>query len=198
MSGNTSNEGFPYPLTSDFADVQDAYRLAMAVDSDVRAAQAPFRSFLSRPSFLARQTVSGSGFLSGTQSFNIGAVDWDNTGGVAVGQSGWIQPTGQEPSWWMFGATLLSGPVSGTPVVGDMVMARIRVTTTDQVSGVATATNYYERHDETNTGGEWMNLFTMVPVYRATVTLALILNGSTQKSITAGSAFWGLYLGPVT
>jgi len=198
MSGNTVNKGFPYPLTPDFADVQDAYRLATAVDEAVRAEQAPFRSFLSRPSWLVRQTVNGSGFLSGTSSFNSGAIDWDNTGGWTLGTSGWQQPVSQPPSWWMFGCTLLTTPISGTPVVGDMNMARIRVTTTDQVSGVATSTNYYQRNDETNTGGEWINLFTMAAVYRASATLALILNGSTSKALGAGTAFWGLCLGPVT
>lgn len=198
MSGNTVNKGFPYPLTPDFADVQDAYRLAIAVDEAVRAEQAPFRSFESRPSWLVRQTVNGSGFLSGSSSFNSGAIDWDNTGGWTLGTSGWQQPVGQPPSWWMFGCTLLTAPISGTPVVGDMNMARIRVTTTDQVSGVATSTNYYQRNDETNTGGEWINLFTMAAVYRATTTLALILNGSTSKALGAGTAFWGLCLGPVT
>ena len=198
MSGNTANEGFPYPDTSDFADVQDAFRLATAIDEDVRAQRAPFRSFLSRPSFIARQTAGSSGFLSGSTNFLIGAIDWDNTGGLAVGNNTWRQPLAQAPSWWMFGGTLITTAVSGTPVVGDLAMGRIRVSTTDQVSGVVTASNLYERHDETNTGGEWINLFTMAAVYRATAGLALLLNGSTQRGLAAGSTFWGFCMGPVT
>lgn len=198
MSGTTTNEGYPYPLLSDFADVQDAFRLATAIDADVRGAQAPFRAFEGRPSFLARQTANGSGFTAGTQSFTPGAIDWDNTGGLTVGTSAWRQPVGQQPSWWLFGATVLTVAISGTPVVGDMTMGRLQVATTDQVSGVVTTTAAYQRNDETNTGGEWINLFTAAQIYRATVTAALILNGSTQKAVSAGSTFWGLYLGPVT
>jgi hypothetical protein len=198
MSGTTTTEGYPYPLTSDFADVQDAFRLATAIDADLRAEQAPFRAFEGRLSFVGRQTVTGSGFISGTQLFKFGAIDWDNTGGAVVNATSWRQPTGQQPSWWMFGATLLTAIVSGTPVVGDMNMARIEVDTVDQVSGLTTSTFAYQRNDETNTAGEWINVFTMAPIYRGTVSLALILNGSTQKAVLAGSTFWGLYMGPVT
>lgn len=198
MSGNTTVEGFPYPLTSDFGDVQDAYRLASAIDEAVRAEQAPFRAFEGRPSFICQQTSNGSGFSSGTDTFRVGGINWDNTGGLVLNASQWRQPNAQEPSWWMFGATLLTTAISGTPVVGDMDMARIRVNTTDQVSNVVTATDVYQRNDETNTNGEWINLFTMAAIYRGTASLALILNGSTQKAISAGSTFWGLYLGPVT
>lgn len=197
MSGTTVTEGYPYPLPSDFADVQDAFRFATAFDADVRAERAPFRAFEGRLSFVGRQTVTGSGFTSGTQNFKFGAIDWDNTGGVVLAASSWKQPVGQQPSWWMFGATILTAIVSGTPVVGDMNMGRIEVDTTDQVSGLTTSTFTYQRNDETNTAGEWINLFTMAPVFQATVSLALILNGSTQKSILAGSTFWGLHLGPV-
>ena len=198
MSGNTANEGFPYPLESDFADVQDAYRLATAVDADILAQRLPLRAFMSRPSFVARQTATSSGFLSGSTTLTVGAVDWDNTGGIAVGSTAFQQPVGQAPSWCMFGGTLLSAAVSGTPVVGDLTMGRIRVATTDQVSGVVTASNLYQRNDETNTGGEWINLFTMAAVYRASVSLALLLNGSTQRGLAAGSTFWGFCMGPVT
>lgn len=198
MSGTTVNEGYPYPFTSDFADVQDAFRLATAIDADLRAEQAPFRAFEGRPAFVGRQTVNGSGFLSGSDALKFGAVDYDNTGGAVIGQSLWRQPTGQAPSWWLFGGTLLTLATAGTPVVGDMTMGRIRVTTTDQVSGLATATSAYQRNDETNTGGEWINVFTMAPLYRGSVTLSLMLNGSTSKAISSGSTFWGVYLGPVT
>jgi hypothetical protein len=98
----------------------------------------------------------------------------------------------------MFGCTLLTAIISGTPVVGDMNMGRLQIDTTDQVSGLVTSTFAYQRNDETNTAGEWVNLFSMAPVYRATVSLALILNGTTQKAVATGSTFWGLYLGPVT
>lgn len=198
MSGSTATEGYPYPLTSDFADVQDAFRLATAIDADMRAEQAPFRAFQSRPSFVGRQTANGSGFTSGTQSFKFGAVDWDNTGGALVAASSWKQPTIQAPSWWLFGGAVLAAIISGTPVVGDMNMARLQIDTTDQVSGVVSSTFAYQREDETNTSGEWMNVWTMAAVYRATVTLGIVLNGSTQKAISAGSTFWGVYLGPVT
>ena len=198
MSGTTANEGYPYPLTSDFADVQDAFRLAMAIDADLRAAQAPFRAFEGRPAFVGRQTVNGSGFLSGSDLLKFGAVDYDNTGGAVIGNSNWRQPTAQAPSWWIFGGTVLTLATAGTPVVGDMTMGRIRVITTDQVSGVASTTNAYQRNDETNTNGEWINVFTMAPIYRATVSLGLVLNGSTSKAISSGSTFWGAYLGPVT
>lgn len=197
MSGSTTNEGFPYPLTADFGDVQDAFRLAMAVDSSIRADQQPFRDFESKPAFITRQTSNGSGFLSGSSSFKIGAVDWDTTGGAVINNTSWSQPDNQAPSWWLFGATILTVAISGTPVVGDLVMGRIQVNTTDQVSSVVTTTNAYQRNDESNTGGEWLNVFTMAAIYQGTVSAALLLNGSTQKAISAGSTFWGLYLGPV-
>lgn len=198
MSGNTVNEGYPYPLTSDFADVQDAFRLATAIDADLRSEQAPFRSFLARPSFIVQQAANGSGFTSGSDLLVLSTITWDNTGGAVLNAFSWKQPTGQAPSWWMFGATVLTTAISGTPVVGDMTMGRLQVSTTDQVSGVATSTSVYQRNDETNTGGEWINLFTMAALYRGSVSCALILNGTTQKAIQGGSTLWGLYLGPVT
>lgn len=198
MSGNTTNDGFPYPLTSDFTDVQDAFRLATAVDADLRAEQAPFRNFMGRPSFIARQTATGSGFISGTQSITVGAIDWDNTGGLTVGVNSWNQPLAQAPSWWLFGAFILTSIISGSPVVGDMNMGRINVTTADPVTGVSSTTSNYQRNDESNTGGEWISLFTMAPVYQGSVTATLILSGSTSKAAAAGSRLWGMYMGPVT
>lgn len=197
MTGTTTTEGFPYPLRDDFADVQDAFRLASAIDTDLRAEQAPFRSFLGRPAFLGRQTVTGSGFLSGNQNMSMGAIDFDNTGGLVVGVSAWNQPLAQQPSWWMFGATLLVSQVSGVPVVGDMVMGDIRIITTDPVTNVVSTSHYYQRNDETNTGGEWINFFAMAPIYQGSASLSLRLNGSTQKAVAAGTHFWGIYLGPV-
>jgi len=198
MSGSTTTQGYPYPLTSDFADVQDAFRLATAIDADLRAEQAPFRAFMGRPSFIGRQSATGSGFLSGSSTLTTGAIDWDNTGGLRVGGTGWTQPLNQQPSWWLFGATILVSIVSGTPVVGDLCLGRINVTTTDQVTTVSSTTSSYQRNDETNTNGEWINFFTMAPIYQGSVACALILNGSTQKSIQSGSRLWGMYLGPVT
>lgn len=198
MSESTPIEGFPYPLTADFADVQDAFRLASAVDADLRDKQEPFRSFIGRPSFIARQTATGSGFIVGLQTLTFGAIDWDNTGGLTIGQSSWSQPNNQQPSWWMFGATILVAVVSGTPVVGDLNMGQISVNTTDQVTDLVSTSTFSQRNDETNTGGEWINLFAMAPIYQGSVSATLTLNGSTQKSIQAGSRLWGMYLGPVT
>lgn len=198
MSGSTTNKGYPYPLVSDFADVQDAFRLATAVDSDLRADQAQFQAFEARPSFVCRQTTNGSGFLSGNDYVVFNSVDWDNTGGAKVGSQNWIQPNSQAPSWWLFGATVLTVAISGTPVVGDLVEGRIQIITTDQVSNLSTTTYTTQRNDESNTNGEWVNVFTMAPIYRGHVAAILDLNGSTQKAISAGSTFWGLYLGPVT
>lgn len=197
MSGTTTTEGYPYPSTSDFADVQDAFRLATAIDADLRGEQAPFRAFMGRPSFIGRQTSNGSGFISGGANLVTGAIDWDNTGGLAVGSSVWNQPVGQAPSWWLFGCTILVAVISGTPVVGDMNMGQISVTTTDQVSRVSTTSSYYQRNDETNTAGEWINMFAAAPMYRGFAQCILDLNGSTQKAIGTGSRFWGMYLGPV-
>lgn len=196
MSGSTNNEGFPYPLTSDFVDVQDAYRLAAAVDEEIRSEQQPFRDFLGRPSFIARSTVNGSTFLSGTNFMTFGAVDWDNTGGAVVGQSLWRQPTAQPPSWWLFGATLLEFP-SGGATLGDAIMGQLSISTIDQVTGGSSTVRYYQRNDESGTNGEWINVFGMAPIYRGTVSLALKLNGVSQKGIQAGSRLWGMYLGPV-
>jgi hypothetical protein len=198
MSGNTINKGYPYPLTTDFADVQDSYRLATAVDSDLRADQAPFRAFESRPAFIVRQTVNGGGYISGDSTLKIGAIDWDTTGGAVLNAFGWQQPVAQAPSWWLFGATILTVPISGTPVVGDLVEGRIQVSTTDQVSKLTTITQYTQRNDESNTNGEWLNVHAIAAVYQGFVAADLRLSGSTQKSISAGSTFWGLCLGPVT
>jgi len=198
MSGTTTTEGYPYPLESDFSDVQDSYRLATAIDSNLRSEQAPFRAFMGRPSFIARQTVTGSGFLSGSSALVFGAVDWDNTGGLAVGATFWNQPFSQAPSWWMFGATVLVAQVSGSVVVGDMTMGNIEVTTTDQVTTVVSTTDFFQRNDDTNTAGEWINLFAMAPIYQGGARCNLALNGTSQKAILAGSRFWGMYLGPVS
>lgn len=198
MSGSTTNKGYPYPLTTDFGDVQDAYRLASAIDADLLAAQSPFRAFEGRPSFVFRQTSNGSGFLSGTDFIKASAIDWDNTGGVTLNSSTWTQPSSQPPSWWMFGATALTAIISGTPVVGDLVEGRIQISTTDQVSGLSTITYATQRNDESNSGGEWLNVFTMAAIYKGRVSAGIELNGSTSKALSAGSTFWGFYLGPVT
>jgi hypothetical protein len=198
MSGTTPVEGYPYPLTSDFADVQDAFRLATAIDGDLRAEQAPFRAFVGRPSFIARQSVTGSGFQTGDDTVDIDVIEWDNTGGLIVGASAWNQPFAQPPSWWLFGATILVDIVSGTPVVGDMNMGQMVIDSTDPVTSVVSTSNFYQRNDETNTNGEWINLFAMAPIFQGTLTTNLILNGTTQKAIQTGSRFWGMYLGPVT
>lgn len=198
MSGSTTNKGYPYPLTTDFGDVQDAFRLATAVDADLRADQAPFRAFEGKPSFVTRQTSNGSGFTSGTDYLKFNTSDWDNTGGLTVGNTAWYQPTGSPPAWWMFGATILTVSISGTPVVGDLVEGRIQISTTDQVSGLSTLSYSTQRNDESNTNGEWVNVWTMAAIYNGHASAILELNGSTQKAISAGSTFWGFYLGPVT
>lgn len=197
MSGATAVEGYPYPLTSDFADVQDAYRLATAVDADLRAEQAPFRAFMGRPSFIARQTVTGSGFISGTQNLSVGAIDWDNTGGLTVGNTSWQQPFAQQPSWWLFGTTILVNDLAAA-VIADLVMGQLQVTSSDQVTGVQSTSNFYQRNDETNTGGEWLNLFAMAPIYQGSVASILVINGTTSKAVGIGSRLWGMYMGPVT
>lgn len=196
MSGTTTVQGYPFPSETDFADVQDPFRLATAIDSDLRGEQQPFRNFEGRPSFIARQTATSSLFQSGSQSFNTGAIDWDNTGGVALGLSAWQQPLNQAPSWWMFGCTLLVNN-SGAAVVTEMTMGDITIQSADQVTQVVSKSDYYQRNDDTNTGGEWINFFAMGAIYQGSASLTLWLNGTTQKSIALGSRFWGMYLGPV-
>lgn len=197
MSGTTEKQGYPYPLTTDFADVQDAYRLAMAVDTDLRGQQDPFRQFMGRPSFISRQLATGGAYQSGTGTMQTTAIDWDNTGGLVLNNSFWSQPVSQAPSWWLFGMTILVIN-SGTPVVGDLVMGQLSASSIDQVTGLSTGTSFYQRNDESGAGGEWLNSFGMAAMYRGSVSANLILNGTTSKSIGAGSRFWGMYLGPVT
>lgn len=198
MSGFTTTEGYPYPAETDAADVQDAYRLAMAIDQDLRSEQAPFRAFVGRPSFIGRCTANQSGFISGTQQMPVGAVEWDNTGGLIGGGSPyWTQPNSQSPSWWLFGATILVVP-TGAQVAGEMNMGFIEVATTDQVTQLISYSDFYQRNDDSQTNGEWLNVFCMAPVYQGQANAGLILNGTTTKAIQNGSRFWGMYLGPVT
>lgn len=196
MTGSTVNEGFPYPLTSDFADVQDVFRLATAVDRELRAQQAPMRAFMGRPSFIGRLTANMSTFLSGTQSMTIQAIDWDNTGGLTVGTTSWRQPFAMAPSWWLFGSTMFTN-VAVAPVVGEGVMSELQLTTVDQVTNVSSTTGFYQRNDESNTSGEWINNFAMAAMFRGSATSQLHLNGTTLKGMQAGSRLWGMYLGPV-
>lgn len=197
MTGTTPNEGYPYPLESDFADVQDAYRLATAIDSDLRSEQAPFRALLGRPSFIGLQTATQSGATNLQQVLLVQSVEWDNTGGLVVGSGVWTQPLSQPPSWWMFGATIRVNP-TGTPVSGDLNMGGIVVQTADQVTGQLSLKSFYQRNDDSVTGGEWINLFTMAPIYHGAAECLYIADGSTAKGILAGSRFWGICLGPVT
>lgn len=197
MTGNTTYEGYPYPLETDFADVQDAFRLATAVDADLRAAQAPFRSFLSRPSFIALQSSTQSGVIAGSEILQTQTIEWDNAGMLTAGGTVWKQPLSQPPSWWLFGATVRVSP-TGTPTAGDLNLAQIVVQTTDVVTGVLTTTNFWHRIDDTVTGGDWMNVFGMAPVYHGQAFVRAWFDGSVAKGILAGSRFWGLYLGPVT
>lgn len=195
MSGTTTYEGYPYPALTDFADVQDAFRLATAVDSDIRSVEAPMRSFLGRPSFVARSSSAGSGITSGSVLLQLGTTEWDNTGGVGSNQ--WIQPNAQGPSWWLFGANLILTN-TGTPAVGDMRIGQLVTGTTDQVTGLSTSTTFWQRNDDSNTNGEWINLFAMAPIYRGNVYAQLQVTGSATVAIAAGSRLWGMYLGPVT
>jgi hypothetical protein len=196
MSGNTTNEGFPFPLSGDFADVQDAYRLAQAIDSDLRGQQNAYRTFMGRPSFIGMQSATQSGVTQNCQVLQMGTVEWDNTGGLSPGGTLWTQPISQPPSWWMFGATVRVNP-TGSQVVGDLNVASILVQTTDQVTGLFSLTQFDQRNDDTNTNGEWINLFAMAPIYRGLAEVQACFWGSTAKGILAGSRFWGMYLGPV-
>jgi hypothetical protein len=197
MTGTTPIEGYPYPLESDFADAQDVFRLATAVDADLRGEQAPFRAFMGRPSFIGRSTANGPAGTGGINILTMGAIDWDNTGGLVAGANVWNQPLNQPPSWWLFGCTLLiANSVAGA--VGDLVMAQIAISTTDQVTGVVTETDYFQRNDESNTGGEWLNVFAMAPIYQGNVQCVFNWNGSTAKATQSGSRLWGMCMGPVT
>lgn len=197
MPGTTAVEGYPYPLEPDFADVQDAFRLASAIDTNLRSEQAPFRSFMARPSFIGRQTANGSTFTTGSDTVIMQAIDWDNTNGLTVSTGSWSQPFSQAPSWWLFGSTLLvNNAAAGVP--GELVEAEMSVTTADQVTGVQSTTNWFQRNDESNTNGEWLNVFAMSAVYQATVTLSVNVSGTTAKGVASGSRLWGMYLGPVT
>jgi hypothetical protein len=197
MSGITTTQGYPYPLTPDFLDVQDAFRLATAVDTDLRGANAPFRSWLNTPSFIGRSTANSTAITNGSVSFTVGAIEWDNTGQLNTGVFGWSQPTSQGPSWWLFGANLILFE-SGTPTVNDMCIAQMNITTQDQVTGISTTTQYWQRNDDSNTNGEWLNVFAMAPIYRGNMTMEFDANGATAKGVSSGSRIWGIYLGPVT
>lgn len=197
MSGTTTTEGYPYPAQTDFADVQDAFRLATAIDQDLRAEQAPFRAFLGRPSFIGRCTANQSGFISGTQLMPVGAIEWDNTGGLTVGSAYWLQPNSQGPSWWLFGATILV-TLTGSSVSGETNMGFIEVATTDQVTQQISYSDFYQRNDDSTTNGEWINVHCMAQLYQGQADAGLILGGTTTKAIQSGSRFWGMYLGPVT
>lgn len=196
MPGTTTVEGYPYPLEPDFADVQDVFRLASAIDTDLRSEQAPFRAFMARPSFIGRQTANGSTFTTGSDTVIMQAIDWDNTSGLTLSTGSWSQPFAEAPSWWLFGATLLvNNAAAGVP--GELVEAELSVVSADQVTGVQSTTNWFQRNDESNTNGEWLNVFAMSAVYQATVTVSLNVSGTTLKGIAAGSRLWGMYLGPV-
>lgn len=196
MTGSTVNVGLPYPLTADFADVQDAFRLASAVDAGLRADQAPLRAFLARPSFIGRQAADGGAFQSGSDGLQITAIDWDNTGGLVLNAFTWQQPRAMAPSWWLFGSTIFV--TVAAPVAGDGVQAKLQCSTVDQVTGLTTTSNFYQRNDESNTGGDHLNMFGMAAMYRGSANMSLMLNGTTNKSLRGGSRFWGMYLGPVT
>lgn len=197
MSGNTTTQGYPYPLTSDFLDVQDPFRLATAVDADLRAAQDPFRQFMGRPSFIVRSTANSSGIVNGSVVLPVGAVEWDNTGGAAVGSSSWSQPPAQGPSWWLFGANLILTNTTA-PTVGDMRIAELAVSTRDQASGLFTTTKFWQRNDDSNTAGEWIVVTAMAALYQGTAFMTLVANGTGTVAIASGSRMWGMYLGPVT
>lgn len=197
MSGTTANRGYPYPSETDFADVQDAFRLASAIDADIRTEQAPFRAFMGRPSFIGRSTANGSVFISGSDTLQMGAIEWDNTGGVNAGNSSWSQPLNQPPAWWLFGLNILMTN-SGAATVLDLVEAQISVQTIDQVTGVASVTSFWQRNDEANVGGEWLVVTGMAPIYHGSVSGGIQINGGTSKGIGAGSRLWGMYLGPVS
>ncbi len=198
MSGTTTNEGYPYPYTSDFADVQDVFRLATAVDLDLLGEQAPFRAFMARPSFIGRQQTTQSGSISGDSILQMQTVEWDNTGGAGVGGfTTWKQPLNAPPAWWLFGSTIFVANLA-TPVVGVLTMGQIQVSTVDQVTGVSSLTTFFQRNDESNTNGEWINLFAMAPIYQGQVQAVLTISGTTSKALGAASRLWGMYLGPVT
>lgn len=198
MSGTTPNEGFRYPLETDFTDVQDVYQLATGVDRRVRDFDAVFNAAVRPLAFVGRVTANGTGFTNGTDVMQIGATEWDTTGGLQT--AGWSQPRNDPPSWWMLGMDLLVVVTAGTPTVGDHIEAVLSVDTVDPVSGLTSTVNIRNKHTESNSGGERIYAAGIVPIWHGFLSGVISLYGSATASKTygAGSRMWGWRLGTVS
>lgn len=196
MSGLTTNEGITFPLTTDFADVQDFFRIAYKADALIRAYDTTFKASARKMAFCAKTTVNGTNFTTGAVNIFTDTVEWDTTRNGISGGS-FNQPTDDVPSWWLFGGNVAVAIISGTPTVGDKVEAQIQVATIDPVSGVQTVTKMRSKRNETNTGGEQIPIIGAAKIYHATVTLAMSYYGSGTATIapSSGCRFWGYRLG---
>lgn len=197
MSGTTTNESLIYPLTTDFADVQDLYTLAIGTDAKVRGYDAIFTA-LPRPlAFVYRSSADGFSFTNGDVSIPIDTAEWDTTGGL--NGSGWSQPLYDPPSWWMIGANLIAKVISGTPAVTTHIEVGLSVFNTDPVTGLSTTQTYRCKRSESNSGGEQITMSAVVKLWHAQVNADMVKVGdSSVQAPAAGCRLWGFRLGTAT
>lgn len=197
MSGTTPNEAFIYPLVSDLADPQDWYQIVSKADALVRQYDATFKAAPRPMAFMGRSTSTGPTLTAGQTSYNMDVIEWDTTGGLSGG--GWSQPKNDVPSWWVFGVNVFVVLTAGSYTIGDREEAWIQVTTTDPVSGLASASTIRTKREVTGTS-EVMTLCGVAQVYNGFVSPALACYGSSTATVgvASGSRFWGWRLGPAS
>lgn len=221
MGSTTTVKSVPYPVGTDPADPRFVYDLAAWADTAFAAYDVSFAAGPRPKAFMIRSTVDTGG-ASNNNSVNLGssggvAIDWDTSGGTISTTSGsWSQSASDAQAWWMFGANLFVAVATGTATAGARLQMQMNLSSYDPLTNLPalnamgdgasfynsgnsfSSVLYMTDATETNTGGEWITGYIIVPVYRATIFFgAANFDAGASKKIATGSVAWGIKLGDV-
>lgn len=205
---STTNEGVPYALDTDSAGLPpEMQQLLLGQDGRFDAWNSAFGLIGNAPGFSARCTVDGSLISNnGLQTVQFDTIDYDrglNGGSSGIGTVQWNQPTGDGPSWWVFG-TQVYWSATQAPATSNLIYCRINVTDVDPNSTSGATLNYYDTGNADAIDIAACNGLTIVTLahfrndhagaaqvyffYRDTA-------ASQQKHYRVGSRFWGFRVG---
>lgn len=196
----TNNKGLPYPSPNAFLDVQDTYNLAAAVDLQAKSYLTQIAAAMQPTSYILRTTANGpTGSGSGDYLAGTTTAEWDPTAG-RQGALAWSQPPSEGLSYYLVGADLFFTVTAGTPAVGNNLLGKLNVTSTDPLAGTTSVTSYYRSSFETNNGGESIQVLAIVKIYRGAIQPVVNFTnsgGSATYAVATGSRAWGMRLGTV-
>ena len=204
----TPNQGVPYALGTDSAGLPpEAQALLLDQDGGFDTLVNAFGLIGRSPGFSARCTVDGSLINSnGLQTVQFDTIDFDhglNGNSSGIGTFQWSQPTGDGPSWWVFGTNVYwsSTQANSNP---NIAYVRINVTDKDPNSTSGATLNFYDTGNvdsiDTNVG-QCLTAVTLAHFRGSSNGVASVYffyrdtTASQQKHYRAGSRFWGFRVG---